>query len=118
MQQSIVSSYIPISDVEGVLGETQQTQRREQEPSLGDHMTEERVPMPFRGDGLDAPPLAWTLIWGGTYSNLYGWYTSDEMRRWAYVFWDGARLRSHGGEELLARQWEDCWDEDPREMLY
>lgn len=118
MQQSIVSSYIPISATEGIFGEMQQLQRRQQEPSLGDSMTEERAPCPFGGSDLTTPPLAWTVIWGGTYSNLYGYYTCDEFRRWAYVFWDGDRLRRYGAEEVLVMQWKYYWDEDPRETIY
>ncbi|RMZ78575.1 hypothetical protein DV738_g3796, partial [Chaetothyriales sp. CBS 135597] len=65
------------------------------------------------------PPLAWTLIWHGTYSNLYGWYIPDEIRRWGYVMWDAARLERTGGKELLMRQWIEYWDEDydPRDDL-
>lgn len=117
MQRSIVSSYIPISKNEGILGESQQARRREQEPTLGDSMTEERVPCEFVGDDLSGPPFAWTLIWGGTFSNLYGWYIPDEIRKWGYVFWNKDRLQKHGGEQLLATQWEASWDEDPRETL-
>lgn len=117
MQRSIVSSYVPISGGEGVVGESQQERRREQDPSLGDNMTEQRVSCPFVGDDLSGPPLAWTLIWRGTYSNLYGEYVPDEIRQWGYVFWDEGRLRKHGGEAVLARQWEARWEEDPREWL-
>ncbi|KAJ4386827.1 hypothetical protein N0V93_009725 [Gnomoniopsis smithogilvyi] len=118
MQRSIVSSYIPISGHEGLFGQSKQQQRRQEEPTIGDSLTEERAPCPFCGDNQSVPPLAWTLIWGGTYSNLYGWYTGDELRQWAYVFWDGVRLRKYGGDEFLAKQWEQCWWEDPRETLF
>lgn len=117
MQQSIVSSYAPISEYEGVLGESQQTRRREQDPSLCDRMTEERAACPFVGDDVNEPPLAWTLIWSGTYSNLYGEYIPNEIRQWGYVFWDEDTLRKHGAEQILAQQWEARWDEDPREEL-
>lgn len=117
MQRSIVKSFIPINSVDGILGEMEQDQRRRENPSAGDQMTEERAPFPFSRDDLGGPPLAWTLIWGGTYSNLYGWYTADEMRRWAYIFWDSERLEKHGGKELLLKQWEEYWDDDPRENL-
>lgn len=117
MQRSIVSSHVPISGHEGVLGESHQARRREQDPSLGDSMIEERAACPFVGDELSGPPLAWTLIWGGTYSNLYGGYLPDEIRQWGYVFWDENRLRTHGGEQVLIAQWEGRWDEDPRDWL-
>ncbi|CAN8097711.1 unnamed protein product [Discula destructiva] len=109
MQRSIVSSYIPINALEGILGESQQSARRRGKPTPGDRMTRNRTPFPFSRDDLSEPPLAWTLIWSGTYSNLYGWYTSDEMRRWAYVFWDAERMEKWGGRELLRRQWEEYW---------
>lgn len=118
IQQHLASSYIPFNAIEGVLGETQQASRRENHPSERDRMQEERAPFPFRGDSeSDAPPLAWTMIWNGTYSNLYGWYISDEMRRWGYVFWDAARLEVAGGKEFLKHQWGRCWEDDPRDDL-
>ncbi|OIW27380.1 hypothetical protein CONLIGDRAFT_682435 [Coniochaeta ligniaria NRRL 30616] len=122
MQRHITSSYIPFNTLEGLLGETQQTIRRQEHPSERDRMQEERVPLPFRGDGEpNAPPLGWIMIWGGTYSNLYGWYTSDDMRQIGYVFWDAATLENVGGKngkEVLKRLWEEFWDEDPRDMLF
>lgn len=90
----------------------------DEEPTSGDSLREERAPCPFCGDNLSAPPLAWTLIWGGTYSNLYDWYTGDELRQWAYVFWDGVRLRKYGGDDFLAKQWEQSWWEDPRQISF
>ena len=64
------------------------------------------------------PPLAWTLMWGGTYSNVYGWYIEPDFRRWGYVFWDAARIERTGAEELLLRQVEELWgDEDPRDDI-
>ncbi|KAL7916982.1 hypothetical protein ACQKWADRAFT_307934 [Trichoderma austrokoningii] len=120
MQRHISSSYVPLNVSEGVFGETQQAIRRRDHPSEQDQMQEERVPCQFCGDGEpDTPPLAWTIIWGDTYSNLYGCYTLDEMRRWGYIFWDAARLESTGAREVLRRQWEESWgDEDPRDNLF
>lgn len=81
-------------------------------------MTQKRAPMLFAGDDLNKPPLGWTLIWNGTYSNLFPWSTSDEMREWAYVFWDAERIQKWSGGVLLTRQWEECWlGEDPRDQL-
>ncbi|KAK1761660.1 hypothetical protein QBC33DRAFT_502392 [Phialemonium atrogriseum] len=118
MQQHITSSYIPFNALEGVLGETQQALRRRNHPSERDRMQEQRTPYPFRGDSEpDAPPLAWTIMWGNTYSNLYGWYIPEEMRRWGYVFWDAATLEGMGGRRVLNRQWEEYWDNDPRDDL-
>lgn len=123
MQEHMTSSYIPIDSFEGVLGQTKQARRRRNHPSERDRMEEQRVPFPFRGDGEpDAPPLAWTMLWGGTYSNLYGTYVPSELRVWGYVFWDGARLEAVGGGELLKRQendWHTGWGGyDPRDDLW
>ncbi|KAJ3529597.1 hypothetical protein NM208_g9684 [Fusarium decemcellulare] len=115
MQENIVKSYMSISD--DIFSSTRQIMRREARPSDRDRMQDEKVPMPFPGDGVpDAPPLAWTMIWGSTYSNLYGWYIPDDIRHWGYIFWDAARLERTGGKELLQQQWEKCWeDQDPRD---
>ena len=116
MQQHITTSYIPFNVLEGVLGETQQALRRQSHASKHEQM--QNAPFPFRGDGEpDAPSLAWTMIWDGTYSDLYGWYISDDLRRWGYVFWDGETLERTGGARVLMRQWKEYWDDDPRDSL-
>ncbi len=105
------------------LGETAQFQRRQERLSERDLKQERRDPLPFMGDGEpDAnglrPPLAWTLLWGGTYSNLYGYCVQDVIRRWGYVMWDAARLERRSAKEVLARQWEaGCGYSDPRDDL-
>jgi hypothetical protein len=59
--------------------------------------------------------LSWTLIWGGTYCNLYGFCIPDTLRRWGFAYWDASTLASIGGEKLVMRQWEEEWDDyDPR----
>jgi hypothetical protein len=107
------------------LGEAALHERRRDNTSDRDEKERRRDPMPFKGDNeLDTngshPPLAWTLIWGGTYSNLYRYYIHpDVIRRWGYVMWDAARIEGTGAEELLARQWEDDWDDgDPRDDFW
>lgn len=117
MRDSIASSHTPLTEFEGAFGLTAQSHRRQEAPSTGDALTARRAPLPFLGDGLDGPPLAWTVIWDGTYSNLFGEYMPDEMRRWAYVLWDERRLEQHGGRDVLERQWGECWDHDPRDNL-
>lgn len=121
MQKHITSSYIPFNTIEGTLGDTQQYSRRSNNPSERDRMQEERAAFPFRGDSdePDAPPLAWTIMWYDTYSNLYGHYVPDEMRRWGYVFWDAATLEDNGGKRVLHKQWEEPYDAcDPRDDLF
>ncbi|PLB50665.1 hypothetical protein P170DRAFT_406006 [Aspergillus steynii IBT 23096] len=105
------------------MGQTAQTLRRRRRPSARDLKQERRDPLLFHGDSLldvekGHPPQAWTLIWGGTYSNLYGYYVHDTLHRWGYVMWDAARLESIGASEVLMRQWEEDWgDSDPRDSL-
>ncbi|RAQ59023.1 hypothetical protein COH20_007123 [Aspergillus flavus] len=105
------------------LGESAQFQRRQEHPSNRDLRQERRDPLPFQGDEVPDPngvhpPLAWTLIWRGSYSNLYGYYVQDIIRRWGYVMWHATRLDYTGAKELLARQWKADWgDTDPRDNL-
>ncbi|KAE8325413.1 hypothetical protein BDV39DRAFT_206952 [Aspergillus sergii] len=105
------------------LGESAQFQRRQEHPSNRDLRQERRDPLPFQGDEVTdtngiRPPLAWTLMWSGSYSNLYGYYVQDVIRRWGYVMWDATRLDRTGAKELLARQWQADWgDTDPRDDL-
>ncbi|KAJ9202201.1 hypothetical protein DTO164E3_3130 [Paecilomyces variotii] len=108
---------------DGALGETAQSQRRQEQLSNRDLRQERRDPFPFQGDEVpdangEHPPLAWTLIWKGSYSNLYGCYVQDVIRRWGYVMWDASRLERTGAKEVLARQWRADWgDTDPRDYL-
>jgi hypothetical protein len=108
MQENIswpVGSFIE----DEALGEVAQYQRREEQLSDGDRKQQRRDSLSFRGDAewdAKGPPLAWTLIWGGTYSNLYGYYVQDVLRRWGYVMWDAVRLERTGAKDVLARQWE------------
>ncbi|KAI0973597.1 hypothetical protein F4678DRAFT_405526 [Xylaria arbuscula] len=120
MQENITRSYIPFEPDDGVLDTTEQSRRRRNNPTLRDRMHESRVRFPFRGDDEPgSPPLAWTVIWGGTYSSMYGWYIPDELRRWGYVFWDAVRLESTGGSEVLKKQWQGRWhDLDPRDSRW
>lgn len=103
-------------------GETRQSGRRQFRPSHRDRMEDRRDPLPFRGDGEpDAkgtrPPLAWTVIWQGTYSNMYGEYIPKDTIRWGYILWDAVRIEVTGARQLLEAQWEDEWAPlDPREL--
>ncbi len=99
-------------DLEEELRETSQYSRRQYHLSDRDQKQERREPLRFRGDGEpDAegtrPPLAWTIIWRGTYSNRYGECIPKEMVRWGYVIWDAARLESTGARGLLERLLEE-----------
>lgn len=99
-----------------ILRVTVQSSRQEECPSDRDLKQKQRTPLPFQGDAEDLPPLAWTLIWRGTYSSIFGWCISDILRFWGYIMWDAARLEYTGAKELLAQQWEGRWEDmDPRD---
>ncbi|KAJ5679321.1 hypothetical protein N7462_007565 [Penicillium macrosclerotiorum] len=110
--------------VDDAFGTGSQSKRRSEQRWSRDVKEEQRDPLPFEGDQVtDAnsshPPLAWTLIWRGTYSNLYGAYVPDPMRRWGYIMWDQSRLEETGAKEVLARQWAAEWgSHDPRDSTY
>lgn len=85
--------------------------RGEQEASKGEPMvvgSEEDPTTDMAAEHeLDAPvypPSAWTATWEGVYSNSYGEYTKDWVRRWGCVMWDEQRLRSSGAWERLTSQ--------------
>lgn len=121
MQKHLERVYISFDTGTGLLGSTEQEIRRRDSPTARDEMQDKRVPMPFVGDGNpDDLPIAWTLIWNGTYSNLYGSYLPEEIRPWGYIFWDEATLDATGGKELLRKQWVDYWDDDydPRDDIF
>ncbi|KAK5987095.1 hypothetical protein PT974_11213 [Cladobotryum mycophilum] len=124
MQQQMVYLSSDFLDI-FVLNDTSIWSRRRDHPSERDEREARRDPLPFLGDqeplgliDLTHPPLAWTLVWGGTYSNVIGVYIEDDVRRWGYVFWDAARLEEMRGKEVLARQWEARWgDDDARDQV-
>ncbi|XRM40133.1 hypothetical protein ABZX51_003452 [Aspergillus tubingensis] len=98
--------------------------RRLDYPSATDKREGLRDPLPFRGDIVnnsdgEYPPLAWTILWGGTYSNMIGDEGVSYISEWGYVMWDAARLERTGAKEVLARRWRETLrlllGEDPRE---
>lgn len=102
----------------GIFATFQQDYWNKRHPTDRRRLHENRVPCTFRGDSNSGgPPLAWTLIWEDTYSNLFGGYTSDKLRRWGYIFWDAATLQSMGAEQVLQRQWSEAWKRDPRDPI-
>ena len=57
-------------------------------------------------------------MWGEKYSNLYGYYVSDNLRRWGYVMWDAARFEQTGAKDDLLQQWAKAWGTiDPDHLL-
>jgi len=99
-----------------VLDVVSQSIRRSESFSEQDRAELERHELPFTGDREDGPPLAWVVIWGGTYSNMYGDMVPDSLQEWGYVFWDAGRLVESGGEQELRREWAEVWKgNDPRD---
>lgn len=108
----------------GALDITTRHDRRLDYPSAEDKREELRDPLPFRGDIVndsdgEYPPLAWTILWEGTYSNMMGGEGVSYIAEWGYVMWDAARLERTGAKEVLARRWRETLrlllGEDPRE---
>ncbi|KAH6887767.1 hypothetical protein B0T10DRAFT_574936 [Thelonectria olida] len=66
-----------------------------------------RDPMEFLFDPIvpDVPPLAWVLLWDGIYSNIYGEYVPEPLRRWGYVMWDEDMWDDLGVKDMIAFQW-------------
>lgn len=56
------------------------------------------------------PPLAWTLVFGGTYSNIFGEYIPEKFQKWGWVMWDAARLERMGAKDVMIDEWEDWGD--------
>lgn len=113
MQQNIDLPFVHIDTQPGIgiLGETVQWARYSRNPTERDHLQKIRAELPFRGDGEPkSPPLAWTIIWNGTHSSLYGRCTSEDLRRCGYVLWDAATLESGGGLSLIKRLKGGIWD--------
>ncbi|EEU38633.1 uncharacterized protein NECHADRAFT_82982 [Fusarium vanettenii 77-13-4] len=108
MERHMRKSHISLGMVAGIFGHLKQAKWRLSHPSERDRMRQEKTPFPFRGDGEpDAPPLGWTIIWGGVYCNLYGWHIPQEIRRWGFVFWDAIRMEETRAVEMLRVQWEE-----------
>jgi hypothetical protein len=56
----------------------------------------------FSGDERDAP-IAWALIWKGTYGNIYEEVLPVDLKAWGYVLWDARRLVGTEAEQELRR---------------
>jgi hypothetical protein len=91
------------------LGDMTQDRRRRERLFDRDEKQPRGDPMPFRGDGETnergpRPPLAWTLMWSGNCSNVYGGYVPGNIRRWGYVMWDAARLGQTSAKDDLLQK--------------
>lgn len=86
-----------------------QYERREEDNKYSAKDAAEGVdPLPFSGDTAPprGPPLAWTLLWGGKYVNIYGGYVPKILQASGWVIWDGDRLDSTGARKLITDQWD------------
>ncbi|RYC62360.1 hypothetical protein CHU98_g3835 [Xylaria longipes] len=98
------------------LGSVAQSDRREMSdnfPNARDEAEQRRDSIHFAGDAVppDGPPFAWVALWGGKYSNIYGEYVPQSVRRWGYVMWDKRRWIDMGVDgNLVVRQWETSPD--------
>ncbi|KAK3902868.1 hypothetical protein C8A05DRAFT_33406 [Staphylotrichum tortipilum] len=94
----------PWFDFESCLDWTFQEQRRRLQPMEGDRLERDKTPLPFDGDTLDGPPLAWVTLWGGRYVNTYGDTVPESLKQWGHVFWDAERLRGSNGVKCVERE--------------
>jgi hypothetical protein len=89
---------------------TNQSDRRDFYGSLDarDEAEQRRDPTPFVGDSIppSGPPLAWVLLWGGKYANLYGKFVPESLRLGGYVMWDERRLANREAKEFIVSQWD------------
>ncbi|KAI0205950.1 hypothetical protein F4808DRAFT_455447 [Astrocystis sublimbata] len=94
-----------------VLGDVSQMCRRDESskyPNSRDEAEQRRDILQFAGDAVppDGPPVAWVQLWGGKYSNIYGDYVPESVRRWGYVMWDERRwIDMKSGKSLITSQW-------------
>lgn len=108
--------------VSGALGRLAQMERLEKWPGERDEKQLRGDPMPFRGDGGpdehgERPPIAWTLIWREKYTNVFGYYVEDNIRRLGYVMWDATRLEESGATDRLLQLWNEEWmDQDANDL--
>jgi hypothetical protein len=111
MQRCLTHAHNLDAPMRRALGTVAQNDRRlmsADAPDARDEAEQRRDAMTFVGDAVppDGPPLAWVLLWGGRYANIYGEYVPEPLRRWGYVMWDKHRWTAMGAEQLVARQWE------------
>lgn len=68
--------------------------------------------LPFQGDAVPptGPPLAWVLLWGGRYVNIYGGYVPEPLKEYGWVIWDGCRLDGMDARQLITTQWKSAPD--------
>lgn len=115
MEQCLTHDQIVDAAVRDALGTIAQDDRRTILTDLSDTRDVAELmgdPMYFAGDEVPAegPPLAWVLLWGGKYVNIYGGYLPEPLKLWGHVMWDECRWIDMGAKELIVIQWETVPD--------
>lgn len=111
MERCLTHDQIVDAAVRDALGSIVQDDRRSMLTNFSDARDEAELmgdPMHFTGDAVPAegPPLAWVLLWGGKYVNIYGGYVSEPLRLWGHVMWDERRWIDMEAKELVVMLWE------------
>ncbi|KAH7013877.1 hypothetical protein EDB80DRAFT_863790 [Ilyonectria destructans] len=115
MEQCLTHDQIVEAAVRDALGTIAQDDRRTILIDLSDARDVAELmgdPMYFTGDEVPAegPPLAWVLLWGGKYVNIYGGYVPEPLKLWGHVMWDECRWIDLGAKEIIVMQWETVPD--------
>ncbi|KAL2139007.1 hypothetical protein VTI28DRAFT_5912 [Corynascus sepedonium] len=108
MQRCLTRSHSSDDPIKGAIGSEPQRMRRDAWLNVRDEAEQRKDPLKFTGDTVppDGPPLAWVLLWGGTYANLYGEYIPSKLKQWGHVMWDERRWVELGAKSLVSKQWE------------
>ncbi len=109
MQGNIAVSQFMDDPLQNALTSTAQRERRQTSDvaNARDEAERRRHPIEFRVDANpDGPPLAWVLLWGGVYANIYGQYTPASVRNWGYIMWDERRWIQPRLQDAVVKQWE------------
>lgn len=69
------------------------------------------------------PPLAWTILWDETYSNVYGAIVhgvreKSGLGHWGWVMWDAERVERSRARAVIERFKGPNWEnQDPRDNI-
>ena len=102
--------------------------RRINAPSAKDAREITRETFKFQGDKtIDPdgiyPPLAWTILWDETYSNVYGAIVhgirpESGLGHWGWVMWDAERVKRSCARAVIERfKGPDWGNQDPRDSM-
>jgi hypothetical protein len=99
-----------------------QIQRRKKSETPRDIKEKNRELMQFDGDTESlsrgsSPGLAWFLLWHGEYSNMFGPFVCEGVRKWGYLMWDSDRIMHSNLEEHLENHMDEHMG-DPRPHIH